>query len=309
MDNKLDLLSEIRESHLDFYVYILSRPDGSPFYVGMGRDLRVFVHERQARWKTNKNHRLATIRAIWNAGGEVGTRIESWHATADDAKRREKELMLAIGRRDLGTGPLTNQTAGGDGCPNLGPESVEKMRTNARTAAARPGHRERISASLKEWNRQHPDLVAANRAKSNAANRTAESRRKKSEAVARFYRENPLLAFAYAARKAETNRSPASRAKNREIALLLHSRNDSLTESTRIFKAKRLVVIGRCMSLMEQLGIVVPERRTRFRKGRPGWDRVRDELAAFGLSLPSGKASLATWEAFESQLLVRRIAA
>ena len=32
-----------------FYVYVLRRPCGAPFYVGMGQGIRVHMHERVAR--------------------------------------------------------------------------------------------------------------------------------------------------------------------------------------------------------------------------------------------------------------------
>src|SRR5690242_9527661 len=57
-----------------FYVYILRRPDGRPFYVGKGIGDRVFAHENEARhpndWRSNA-YKLNVIRSIWRSGNPV----------------------------------------------------------------------------------------------------------------------------------------------------------------------------------------------------------------------------------------------
>src|SRR4051812_37418995 len=90
------LLAEIRASKKPYYVYVLSKPDGTPFYVGMGKGGRVFRHELLARTTDTKCHRLNTIRKIWSAGGAISKRIDSWHDSPEQALEREAELILEI---------------------------------------------------------------------------------------------------------------------------------------------------------------------------------------------------------------------
>lgn len=97
-----------------FYVYILRFPDGvskhggagTPFYVGIGRDARLFAHEKEARDATRSNAKVEAIRSIWANGGEVIRTIDSVHAV--EPWFREEELIRSIGRLAEGTGPLTN---------------------------------------------------------------------------------------------------------------------------------------------------------------------------------------------------------
>src|SRR5690349_1278384 len=53
-----------------FYVYILSRPDGRPFYVGKGSGRRIFDHDSEAR-SGHQCHKCNVIRKIWQQGGQV----------------------------------------------------------------------------------------------------------------------------------------------------------------------------------------------------------------------------------------------
>ena len=55
-----------------YYIYILRRPDGRPFYIGKGRGERVFHHENEARHANNRKsnaYKLNVIRAVLSAGG------------------------------------------------------------------------------------------------------------------------------------------------------------------------------------------------------------------------------------------------
>lgn len=127
-------------SDTPYYVYILRRPDHvasdgrpEPFYVGCGkafergRTQRVDQHEGYAR-QGIRSHRISIICKLWSAGLAVVKEIDSWHGTTSAMFEREIALIVEIGRLDLGTGPLTNKTSGGDGGFDPGPETREKMR-------------------------------------------------------------------------------------------------------------------------------------------------------------------------------------
>jgi hypothetical protein len=96
------------------YVYVLRHPDGidsfggtgTPFYVGVGQRGRLFEHEKAAREGSEEGLKVDTIRAIWNAGGEVVRTIDSFHKS--EPWIREAELIHEIGRLAEGTGPLLN---------------------------------------------------------------------------------------------------------------------------------------------------------------------------------------------------------
>ncbi|WP_156898042.1 GIY-YIG nuclease family protein [Methylocapsa acidiphila] len=111
-----------------FYVYILIRPDGTPFYVGKGVRLRVFDHEAEARNTKLLTHKLNLIRSLHSRGHSIGYRIDSFFDDETDALARERHLIASIGRHDLKAGPLTNQTDGGEGTSNPSEESRQRRR-------------------------------------------------------------------------------------------------------------------------------------------------------------------------------------
>jgi hypothetical protein len=110
------------------YVYILHRPDGTPFYVGKGVKLRVLNHEAEARSTKALTHKLNLIRSLQRQGLAIGYCIESFYDDEAEAHARERHLIAAIGRHDLKRGPLTNQTDGGEGTSNPSEESRQRRR-------------------------------------------------------------------------------------------------------------------------------------------------------------------------------------
>jgi hypothetical protein len=111
-----------------FYVYTLRRPNGEPFYVGKGQRDRVFSHEREAVNTTTKTYKLNIIRALYRAGLDVHYQIDGVFAEEGAALSRERELIRNFGRHNLGTGPLANQTDGGDGPANFSEETKQRHR-------------------------------------------------------------------------------------------------------------------------------------------------------------------------------------
>ena len=113
-----------------FYVYVLCRSDGTPFYVGKGVGLRIFQHEAEARNSDRLTHKLNVIRSTSRRGESIRYCVESSFTVESEALARERELIALFGRSDRRQGPLTNQTDGGEGASNPSEESRERRREN-----------------------------------------------------------------------------------------------------------------------------------------------------------------------------------
>lgn len=111
-----------------FYVYGLLRPGGEPFYVGKGIADRCLHHEAEARTTRRLTHKLNVIRSIHRTGASIHYHLDSFHDDEREALARERALVDLIGRHDLGRGPLTNQTDGGEGASNPSEQSRQRRR-------------------------------------------------------------------------------------------------------------------------------------------------------------------------------------
>lgn len=121
-----------------FYVYVLHRPNGKPFYVGKGVGQRVLEHEAEARNTSRLTHKLNVIRSLQRKDLLIHYRLDSFFDNEAEALARERLLIQTIGRHDLGTGPLTNQTDGGEGTSNPSNESRQRRRESLSGEAADP---------------------------------------------------------------------------------------------------------------------------------------------------------------------------
>lgn len=124
------------------YVYVLSRPDGRPFYVGKGRGRRMFDHDAEAR-SGCPCHKCRVIRKIWRQGAEIQREVVFESDSHAIALGREIELIAFYGRA-----ALTNQTAGGEGVHDPSPE----IRAKLSKAARDPARLARAVAQLQQWN-------------------------------------------------------------------------------------------------------------------------------------------------------------
>lgn len=125
MDRKS--LDELLKSNAGrFYVYQLSKPDGMPFYIGKGFGRRVFNHETEAVGP-GKSHKLNTIRLIKSLGYSIDYSIVEFFDCEAACHEREIHEIRRIGRHDLGTGPLTNLTNGGEGTVGLSEETLARI--------------------------------------------------------------------------------------------------------------------------------------------------------------------------------------
>lgn len=172
----------IREMKSVYYVYVLFRENGVPFYVGMGKGDRWLAHEKRAVFRQTHKDRVISLTVA--AIGELPKVKVHEGLLRADALAAEIALIAAIGREPYG--PLINQTRGGDGVFDLPEETKRLMRakisakTKGRkqspdhTAKIRAAHiamrkviapEQRLAISLALSGRKRPDLSAARKGK------------------------------------------------------------------------------------------------------------------------------------------------
>lgn len=140
-----------------FYVYLLSLPDGTPCYVGKGKDNRIDEHER---YRTH-NARLRTIINDLKKTGQslIKTKLHE-NLSEDTAYELESAAIFRIGRCQFNVGPLVNRTDGGDRGRNIivSAETRKKQRLAKLGKTLSPEHRAKIGASSK--GRRHSQETA-----------------------------------------------------------------------------------------------------------------------------------------------------
>ena len=128
-----------------FYTYLWLReqdgtfPEGTPYYVGKGKDYRGFSSKKHS---VNRPKNNSSIRVMY------------W---SDEATALAFEMYLIdyYGRIDLGTGCLRNRTYGGDTAINLSEEGRQKMRDS--------GKRAQESGQLDVARSLRPNMVSSGR--------------------------------------------------------------------------------------------------------------------------------------------------
>ena len=166
-----------------YYVYVLCRANGVPFYVGKGVQQRCFCHEAEARNNDRLTHKLNLLRAMHRRGEAVGYCIENSYSAEQDAHARERHLIALLGRHDQRRGPLTNQTDGGEGASNPSEESRDRRRQSlwgeAEDEERRAANRwfrtlcQVRSVPIKPLSRFKPERLHANRAELAMSSRQA----------------------------------------------------------------------------------------------------------------------------------------
>jgi hypothetical protein len=162
-----------------FYVYILARPNGKPFYVGKGTNDRILAHEQEAK-RGHKCHKCNVIRKIWKMGGVV--QRYTVFTTPDEAEAYAYEIeLIAL----YGLDTLANATHGGKGGSKGGTHSAE---ARAKISAAKIAYfsqaenRARQASFVAErW--ADPDARAQRIATLKAAQNTIEAREKRDAAL------------------------------------------------------------------------------------------------------------------------------
>jgi|AntAceMinimDraft_11_1070367.scaffolds.fasta_scaffold02748_1 hypothetical protein len=142
-----------KDAYIMFYVYILKNPiTNLPFYIGVGKENRrshlsreqshiveaMRFREGKLKKRANK-HKLNTILQILdqNLSVEIDYIRNSQFINEQCAFDKEIELISYYGRRDLGTGILTNMTNGGEGRVN---PSLEARQHQSNIQKGIPSH-------------------------------------------------------------------------------------------------------------------------------------------------------------------------
>lgn len=140
-----------------FYVYGFFRPSGAIYYIGKGCGYRI---RTIAKWR--RNPYLSNI--IKKCGEPIAVKIREG-LTEAEAFETEIALIKAIGRADLGQGPLANMTDGGEGHSGmrLSPEARARLSASLKGRKASPELRAKLSAAKKgiKWS---PEALANRRA-------------------------------------------------------------------------------------------------------------------------------------------------
>lgn len=116
-------------SNAVFYVYVLFRPwDGSPFYVGKGKDRR-WLNHIQRGFHSGNRHLMAIIQRARAEQVEIPRVKVRENLTEAEAFEIEVALIAAIGRGE--NGPLANMTDGGEGISGYSHSAAARAKISA----------------------------------------------------------------------------------------------------------------------------------------------------------------------------------
>ena len=138
-----------------FYVYALYvEGDDAPFYIGKGSGNRLNEHTMPSRMKMAATTiRVYTIRKALRDGKKIIAKKLVENLSESDAFLCEAKCIEQYGRRDSGTGCLSNHSDGGEG-GSSGNTKPKSEAHRAAISAALKGrkktaeHKERLSSSL-----------------------------------------------------------------------------------------------------------------------------------------------------------------
>jgi len=223
---------------MNYYVYVLldTRKPGvyqygsytfayEPFYVGKGTGKRWKSHMSEALRVKVGSHKDNKIRKIIAETGDLpGVAIASENLDEAEAFSLERSMIVLLGRADLGKGPLTNKSAGGEG--QTGYVHTEATKALLRTITAEnvqkygngfagKHHTEEAKAKKREASKRawgDPEK-RAKQSKRNSGEgnpmygrkRSDEERRKISQSKKRRFAENPEELVALRKRLSELN--------------------------------------------------------------------------------------------------------
>jgi len=152
---------------MHYYTYAYLREDKTPYYIGKGKDDRIYSTNRRINQPKDKS-RIIYLKQ---------------NLTEEEAFRHEIYMIAVFGRNDLGTGILHNRTDGGEGVSGriLSQESRIKMSESGKVKIFSEEHRRKISEGNK--NKIVSEETRRNLSKAlKGKTRSEETRRKLSDA-------------------------------------------------------------------------------------------------------------------------------
>ena len=122
-----------------YHIYSYLREDGTPYYIGKGKD--------KWRWTARKTHNVPVP-------PKERVKILYENLTNQEACDKEMELIAQYGRKDIGTGILRNLTDGGEGAPGRIVSEEQKEKQRQKMIGIKPPPmcmeaRKRLSQSMK----------------------------------------------------------------------------------------------------------------------------------------------------------------
>ena len=116
---------------MEYYTYAYLREDGTPYYIGKGKAVRI----------TNNLHRISIPKE------KDRIIFLKKNLTDEEARKHEIYMIAVLGRKDLGTGILRNLTSGGEGCAGrvLSEETKKKLSKAHKGIKKSSAHRKALS--------------------------------------------------------------------------------------------------------------------------------------------------------------------
>ena len=132
-----------------YYTYAYLREDGTPYYIGRGKEGRAYA--------THKIPRPPKERILFL----------KQELTYSESVDHEKYMIFVLGRKDLGTGILRNLTDGGEGVENLAPQTRRRISEKRKGQVNRSGPH--TSEAREKMSRAHTGKVLSEEHKQNIA--------------------------------------------------------------------------------------------------------------------------------------------
>ena len=107
-----------------YFVYVIELLDGTPLYIGKGKENRPLDHysPKATSYIANK------LRKVGHSQTVIKKLYEG--LSSNEAYRLEEQLIMQYGRKDIGTGILYNRSNGGEGSRGhrMPADSIERLR-------------------------------------------------------------------------------------------------------------------------------------------------------------------------------------
>jgi len=156
---------------MEYYTYAYLREDGTPYYVGKGKNRRAYC-------QLNHNVKIPPKERIL---------ILKSNLTDEEANTHEIYMIALFGRKDLGTGILRNLTNGGGGVSGL--KHTEEVKNKMKKPNS-IDHNKKVSEAIKlKWDNGEYDREEWKK-RNIGKKQSEETIRKKIEGMKKYYENN-----------------------------------------------------------------------------------------------------------------------